>query len=304
MPAADPRVTVVVATRDRRDGLLRTLDHLAALPERPPVVVVDNGSSDGTPAAVRAAHPGATVVEAGRNLGATARNAGVERASTPYVAFSDDDSWWAPGALATAADHLDAHPRLAVLAARMLVGDDERPDPVCAVLAASPLPPAPDLPGVPILGFVSCGAVVRRDAFLAVGGFDDLVFFLGEEELLAIDLERLGWGLAYVDDVVAHHHPTSAGKSGRGALQRRNSLLVAWMRRPLAVAAGRTVATAGAAVAGDRAAAGALAGLLPRLPAALRRRRPVDPVVERRMRLTEAGPAPDLAPGRAPAARR
>jgi hypothetical protein len=42
-------VTVVIATRDRRDELLTTLGHLRALPERPPVIVVDNGSTDGSP---------------------------------------------------------------------------------------------------------------------------------------------------------------------------------------------------------------------------------------------------------------
>jgi GT2 family glycosyltransferase len=295
MPAAEPRVTVVVATRDRRDGLLRTLDRLAALPERPPVVVVDNGSSDGTPAAVRSAHPAVTVVEAGRNLGATARNVGVDVATTPYVAFSDDDSWWAPGALDRAADLFDSHPRLAVLAARILVGDAGRLDPVCELQAASPLPPEPDLPGVPVLGFVSCGAVVRRHAFLAAGGFDEVLFFLGEEQLLAIDLDRLGWGLAYVDEVVAHHHPSSTGKGGRAALQRRNALLVTWMRRPLGVAAGRTLGTVAEAAAGKRDAIGALAGLVTRLPAALRRRRAPGADLESRLRLLEDGEVGDPA---------
>src|SRR5688572_23074610 len=41
-------VTVVIATRNRRDSLATTLRHLRALPERPPVVVADNASTDGT----------------------------------------------------------------------------------------------------------------------------------------------------------------------------------------------------------------------------------------------------------------
>ena len=66
----DPRLTVVVITRNRREELLRTLGRLAALPERPPVIVVDNGSDDGTTAAVRGAHPGMLLIAARRNLGA------------------------------------------------------------------------------------------------------------------------------------------------------------------------------------------------------------------------------------------
>lgn len=45
---ADPRLTVVVITRNRRPELDRTLTRLAALPERPPVIVVDKGSEDDT----------------------------------------------------------------------------------------------------------------------------------------------------------------------------------------------------------------------------------------------------------------
>jgi hypothetical protein len=54
---------------------------LATLPERPAVIVVDNGSTDGTPNRVRSATPSATVLEAARNLGGAAHNAGVAHAS-------------------------------------------------------------------------------------------------------------------------------------------------------------------------------------------------------------------------------
>jgi GT2 family glycosyltransferase len=49
----EPRVSVVVLTRNRLPELLTTLGHLRALPEEPKVVVVDNASSDGTADAVR-----------------------------------------------------------------------------------------------------------------------------------------------------------------------------------------------------------------------------------------------------------
>jgi hypothetical protein len=50
-------VAVVIATRDRRERLLATLGRIGGLPERPPLVVVDNGSCDGTADAVRRRHP-------------------------------------------------------------------------------------------------------------------------------------------------------------------------------------------------------------------------------------------------------
>jgi GT2 family glycosyltransferase len=227
------RTTVVVMTRDRWPDLA------ASLPmHQSPVILMDNGSSDGTPELVRRHFPHVDVVELGANLGSVARNLGVERAGTPYVAFADDDSWWAPGALEEAAAVLDAHPRLAVLAGRMLVGPEERPDPICALMADSPLGREPDLPGPSVLGFLACGAVVRREAYLAAGGFDDVIFFMGEEERLSLDLAALGWGLAYVDRVVAHHHPSPVRDSvARQARAARNRLLTAVLRRPWPVVA-------------------------------------------------------------------
>src|SRR4051812_1458222 len=148
-----PAVTVVIATRDRRDELLRTLGRLRELPERPPLIVVDNASSDGTADAVRARFPAVEVVRAARNLGAPARNLGVRAARTPYVAFSDDASWWEPGALHRAAEAFDAHPGLGLIAAHTLVGPARRPDPINAAMAGTPLPGAPGLPGPPVLGF-------------------------------------------------------------------------------------------------------------------------------------------------------
>jgi glycosyltransferase involved in cell wall biosynthesis len=89
--AVSGRVTVVIATRNRRPELIRSLRQLRALSPAPPVVVVDNGSTDGTVHAVREQFTGTVVLALPRNYGAPARNLGVIAARTPYVAFSDDD---------------------------------------------------------------------------------------------------------------------------------------------------------------------------------------------------------------------
>jgi GT2 family glycosyltransferase len=284
MPPSIPQVAVVIATRNRGIELLGTLTRLRALQEQPPIVVVDNGSTDGTAELVRAHHPGVQVVGLRGNRGAAARTVGARLVHSPYVAFSDDDSWWAPGALRQAAELLDRHPRLAVLAARVLVGPDQRLDPVCDEMAHSPLPSATDLPGPPVLGFIACGAVVRRAAFLEVGGFNVRLGVGGEEELLALDLAARGWGLAYVEEVVAHHHPSpSRDPSGRRRVQVRNALWSAWLRRPLGGAARQTAHLAALALHQPGASSGILLALLG-LPWVLRERRPVHPELEAALR--------------------
>jgi GT2 family glycosyltransferase len=289
--SADVRTTVVLITHNRREQLLHSLDRLAALPEAPPLIVVDNASTDGTPQAVAAHHPRVIVLTPGSNLGAPGRTLGVRRARTPYVAFSDDDSWWEPGSLSRAADLLDRHERLGLIAARVHVGPEGEPDPLNEMLAASPLGLAPDLPGPQVLGFLACAAVARREAYLAAGGYHPILFLGGEETLLAYDVAAHGWGVCHCPDVAAVHSPSGGVRPGRPAVQLRNAVLTSWMRRPLPVALRHTRELAGKARR-DPEARTALREMVRRLPAALRERRPLPAAVEAAARRLDARGTP------------
>lgn len=283
-------VTVVIATRNRRVGLCATLERLSALPEQPDIIVVDNASTDGTPAAVRRRFPHVELVVLGRNRGASARNVGVRRARTRYVALSDDDSWWEPGTLTRAVTLLDTTPRVGLVTGATLVGPLDTPDPLNAVLAASPLS-RDGLPGPRVLGFLGCAAVTRREAYLASGGYFWLLFIGGEEELLAYDLTARRWPIVYCADIVVHHWPSPIRDASRRRRQELcNRVLVAWLRRPLPCAA-RTTARLARAAARDRLARRALAETALRLPVALLRRRPLPAHVEADIRRLEAARA-------------
>jgi len=95
----DQRIGVVIITYQRREEALGAVERLTALGEQPPVVLVDNGSTDGTADAVRRRFPQVDVLALDWNSGAVGRNLGVRRLTTPYVAFCDDDTWWEPGSL-------------------------------------------------------------------------------------------------------------------------------------------------------------------------------------------------------------
>ena len=265
-------VTTVMITRNRRE---RTLRSLARAPG--PVVLVDNGSTDDTGAAVNARFPHVDVVVLPGNRGAVARNVGVERVRTPYVAFADDDSWWEPESLALAQQLLTVHPDWAAVVASVLVEPGGRLDPLNEqMLAESPVLDDPVRPGLDarlVAGFPACAAVLRTDSFLAAGGFDDVVFFGGEEERLVLDLVAGGGALVHVPAIVAHHEPGGQLRPGRSRQVERNHLLTAVMRHPWPEVGRRLLQAA------RRRELGAIASAAVRAPRALRVRNPVPPRV-------------------------
>jgi GT2 family glycosyltransferase len=278
-PAGDPAVTVVVATRDRRAELLRSLAR-----HPPPVIVVDNGSGDGTPDAVEAAFPAVQVVRLPDNRGAAARNVGAQRARTRYVAFADDDSYWECSSLARGAEVLDASPGTALLSARVLVGPQGRVDPISDEMARAPLGTPPGAPGPAILGFLACAVMVRREAFLAAGGFSPLLHVYGEEALLAMDLAAAGWSQSYVEQLTVRHLPSTSARhpGARRRREARNRILTELLRRPLphAVRAAR-------AELRDRDRRRGVLDALASLPTVLRERNLLPPTVEAQLRALE-----------------
>jgi N-acetylglucosaminyl-diphospho-decaprenol L-rhamnosyltransferase len=272
--------TIVVATHNRRDVLDSTLAKLETLPEHPPIIVVDNASTDGTAPLVKRRHPGVRVLRLSENIGAAARTEGVRIAKSRYVAFCDDDCWWRSGAIARAVTLLDAHPEVALLNAQVVVRD-EGVDEACTLMAESPLPKRSACPGSAIASFMAGAAVMRRDAFLDAGGYHQRYHIGAEESLLAVDLLACGWELIYVEDLVVHHHPQTLGRAPerRRRLVMRNRLWTAWLRRSWAGAWRATFALARAGTR-DPVARAALGDAVRGLPWVLRERRPVDARVE------------------------
>lgn len=236
------RTTVVVITHNRRDELERTLHAMTALPDAAPIILADNGSGDGSADMVEAEFPEVTVLRLPRNLGATARNLAVERVTTPYVAFCDDDTVWQPGALTAAADVLDRYPGLATVTGRCLVAPSLAEDPLTPELRYSPVVGPDWMPGPTLLGIMAGLTMIRCRAFREVGGFEPRMWLGGEEELLALDLAAAGWWMCWREDVVIHHRPSRVRDARRRRqLGIRNTLWTLWLRRPVRSALRRSV---------------------------------------------------------------
>jgi GT2 family glycosyltransferase len=112
---------------------------------------------------------------------------------------------------------------------------------VNAELRDSPVRGPDWLPGPALGSFLAGASVVRREAFLACGGFSPQLWLGGEEELLAADLAAAGWELCHVPAMVVHHAPSqSRDAHTRRRHGIRNTLWFTWLRRPVGPALRRT----------------------------------------------------------------
>jgi len=277
-----PAVTVAVVswnTRDLLDACLRALepDHRAGTAR---VVVVDNGSHDGSPELVRTAHPWVVLVERPDNPGfGTAADVALEHADTPFVAVANADVAPDPGAMDTLLAAAAAHPRAGVLAPRLRTPDGAtqhsvHPFPSLRQVAAVDLGLARVLPGearrLALEGAWdpdrarevdwAHGAflLVRREAWDAVGGFDRTMWMYAEDLDLCWRIRRAGWTTRYVPQAQVHHHVAASTSQawGEDRLARSQRAAYAWSTSRLGPA--RTRLLRGLAVGAGQVRTGAL----------------------------------------------
>lgn len=227
----NPDISVVLLCYNCEGWVERTLKELLALPEKPKIIAVDNGSTDTTLDILKSYEGQVEIVATGRNIGGASRNTGVVYATTEYVAFADDDTVWAPGSLKKVVEYFKKYPKLAVINAKILVGDERRLDPISAEMGKSPLKDKDGLPGQVILSFMGGATAIRRRAYLDAGGYERKLFLGGEEELLASEVVRRGGEMRYIEDVVVYHYPSNQSAEKLRPFGIRNALWFAWRRR-------------------------------------------------------------------------
>ncbi len=225
-------IAYVIPTRDRPDELATTLRALGDLPPHDAeVIVIDNASA--VPPSIPLVLPSGLpvrLVQSPANIGAAARNLGVHAADPrrTWIVMLDDDSHpLTPGLLDALADQPDDV--AAVQAEIWLTPPDESPQ------------PKRESGGLPEV-FIGCGVAIRRDAFLAVGGYDPTFDYYAEEYDLAARLMLRGGRIAFDPRFQIHHRKVTRQRSMDRILRRlvRNN---AWVIRRYAPAADRAAET-------------------------------------------------------------
>jgi len=225
-----PVLSVVIPSWNTKDYLAACLAHLAAA-EKPAteVIVVENGSTDGSLEYLRAEHPGVSVIANARNEGfARASNQGMHAARGRYVLLLNTDTELYPDALARLLAFLEAHPGHAAVAPRLVHRDgrtqrtvQEFPTLATALFFSTPLerwfPDSRELrryflrdwdqessrdvdqPPAAVL-------LLRREVLEQVGLFDEELWLFYNDVDLAKRLKAAGWRTHYLAEARVVHH--------------------------------------------------------------------------------------------------
>jgi GT2 family glycosyltransferase len=232
-----PDASVVVVTHNALPWIERCLESVRG----EEVVVVDNGSSDGSADVVRELLPGATVIEQ-ENVGLAAGwNRGLEAAGGRYVLILNSDAWLTEGSLRRLVLFADEHPDAAVVGPRLLNPDGSlqrsvRGFPTLWRLATEYLflrklaPRSRALNAFYAAGFdhdsvreaeflMGACLLVRREAVEEVGPLDESFFLFSEETDWCYRFRQAGWKVLFFPGAECVH---VGGASHGGRLFREN----------------------------------------------------------------------------------
>jgi GT2 family glycosyltransferase len=204
------------------------------------IVVVDNGSTDGTPSAIRSHFPKVRVVETGKNLGyAKANNIGIALTTAEHLCLINSDVVVPPLGLSTMLTYMLAHRNVGLLGPKMLSPGGALGTPVlgfptlwnslfCAVGLHLLLKVPQSLRGLsmstPVQDHVEDVEVLTgwfwmlsRRALDEVGGLDERFFMYGEDIDWCYRFHRAGWRVVFYPEASALHY--GAASSSRAPIR-------------------------------------------------------------------------------------
>lgn len=229
----------MILAHRRREPLRHTLEQLEGLGFSE-ILVADNDSRDGTAEMVRGWGGNVRLVHEGDNGGVAGRNIAARAATADLLVMLDDDSWPLGDAVAQLKARFQADPRLGVMGGLVLDVDDEG-----RTLRATEVGTfdwflragrrdTPD-EGIPAFFFPEGACMVRREAWLEVGGCFEPYWITMTELDLATRMLAAGWDVRYLPQAEFAHAKAEGGRPPSGRilhLRTRNELWYFWLRFP------------------------------------------------------------------------
>jgi GT2 family glycosyltransferase len=241
MSEAPPDISVAVVNWNRREHLRACLQSLSAQRGASfEVIVVDNGSSDGSAEMARSEF-GATVIANTANLGfCAANNQAFAAARGEFIALLNNDAEAAPDFLASLRRAFDQGPDIGMAAAKVLVWEDARRiDKVGHLIYSDGQNRGRGTGEIDRGQYDRAGeclwpdgsaAMYRKAMIDAIGGFDEDFFMFADDAELGLRARIAGWRCLYMPGAVVRHHrgaSLDAGSTKRIFLIERNRVLLA-----------------------------------------------------------------------------
>jgi GT2 family glycosyltransferase len=243
MPSPAAEVAVVIPSWNSAALLPALLDSLAASGEEVELLVVDNGSRDGTLELLR--ERGVERIALPTNVGfAAAMNRGVAATSAPFVLGLNADTVVVPGAIGALQSALASDPSLGGVQPRILqiegeaVGDADAARLYSAGMAlmrdgrafeTGAGEPRSEfrLRGCEIFGVCGAACLLRRELFTELGGYDESYVSFYEDVDLNVRARIAGRRFAYVPEAVVWHAGNASWQAGFERPGAENARLVA-----------------------------------------------------------------------------
>ncbi|MBA3315525.1 MAG: glycosyltransferase family 2 protein [Planctomycetota bacterium] len=235
MPARTP--TVVITTRNRKEELCRAIDSAITQTRSVEILVIDDGSTDGTSELLRSRYPSVRVERHASSAGLIVRRNEAARKATGDIIFSlDDDAVFStPYVVEQTLKDFDADASIAAIAI-----------PCIDVLQSDRLrQPLPDRQHVYVTSeYIGTAHAVRRDAFLRLGGYREILIHQGEERDFCLRLLEAGHFVRLgTADPIHHFESPKRDQRRQDQYGRRNDVLFAWQNSPLHLLPGHLLAT-------------------------------------------------------------
>ncbi len=214
-PASWPLLTINILAFNRHEEVRETLRELQNIDyprESLEIIVVDNASTDGTREMVESEFPDVRVVSLQPNRAVAGWNAGFEAGRGEFFLVLDDDSAPQSG-LKDAIAFLQQNPKVGILACQIVGG---------------PFTTQDWKTQKQFIGFIGCGALIRREVIEKIGGFASWIYLYTHEWEYGLRCLDAGFEIRYFDGCVVRHRASQVNRSARRSrlYSTRNELLI------------------------------------------------------------------------------
>ena len=217
----DPRLFIIILNWNGMTDLMECLQSVEKSTYKNEVIVVDNGSTDGSPAAVASEFPDVRLIQTGKNLGFGANNLGITDAiqrGADYVLLLNNDTWVDPECFKRLVQFAEAHPEAGILSPRICYYSDpqliwydggvlEKDDGFwnCGHVNENSLVSTVSQEARAVDYICGCAMLIRKSVVETIGGLDSRFFMYWEDGDFSLRAKSAGFQLLHLPSAVVLH---------------------------------------------------------------------------------------------------